>query len=68
MTGAGLAHLKPLEKIRVLNLDRTDVVDGDLDQLAGFTNMRMLYLRGCKVSQESVSQLDDAVSGLSVYY
>ena len=51
----------------MLNLDRTDLVDGDPINLPVSRHV-MLYLRGCKVSEESVSQLDDAVSGLSVYY
>lgn len=52
----------------MLNLDRTKTTDGDLVHLEGFQNMRMLYLHDCKVGDESVDKLEEAISGLSVYY
>ena len=68
MTDAGLAHLKPLSLLRVLNLNGTKVTDAGLKYLEGFDCLRMLYLYDCKVGNKGVNKFKKKMSGLAVYY
>jgi hypothetical protein len=67
VTDAGLAHLRPISKLRVLNLDATAVTGTGFEELVGLTELRMLYVRQCKVESEHISKLDSELPGLAIY-
>ena len=67
VTGAGLVRLKPLEKLRVLNLSGCTVSDADLPNLVGHDALRMLYLHRCNVTAEGVRKFKKKMVSLAIY-
>jgi hypothetical protein len=57
VTGAGLAHLKGLTKMRVLGLRNTKVDDAGLAHVAGMTKMWSLVLDGTRVTDRGLGHL-----------
>ena len=63
VTGQGLAHLNRL-RLQGLNLQRTNLTDSDVSQLAGMTSLRRLDLSSTNISDQSVGVLSK-LSGLN---
>ena len=68
VTGAGLVHLEPLPRLRVLNLNGCAVTDESLESLAGLKNLRMLHVHGSKVTDAGARKFKAKMSGLAIYY
>jgi hypothetical protein len=68
VTGAGLAYLKPLTKLRTLNLRHCDVANADLAHLEGFEELRMLYLKGTKVDEDKIDEFKSKMNSLAVFF
>jgi hypothetical protein len=52
----------------VLNLSGCKVTDADLAGLVGHDALRMLYLKGCKVTEKGVRDFKKHMVSLAVYY
>jgi hypothetical protein len=56
-TGAGLAHLEGLHKLRWLSLVDTHITDSGLAHLKGLKNLDRLYLTGTKITDAGLAHL-----------
>ena len=67
MTGAGLVHLRPLKKLRVLNISDNPVDEENLAHLSGAPTLKMLYVRGFKTTDANIQALKDTLVSCAVY-
>jgi hypothetical protein len=68
LAGPGLACLKPLERLRVLNLSRTEIRDDCLVHLEGAPSLRMFYVRGTSLTTGATEKLDATLHSCSIYH
>jgi hypothetical protein len=55
--GADLCHLKSFDQLRFLSLERSDVDDFGLEQLAGLESLEHLILAGTKIGDAGLARL-----------
>jgi internalin A len=65
-TDAGLANLKGLTNLKLLNLTHTKLSDAGLVQLKGLTKLSTLVLTNTRVTSAGVEELQQALPSLTV--
>jgi len=61
ITDAGLAHLRGLTQVQILNLDGTQITDAGLVHLQGLTQLQLLILDNTLVTDAGVQRLQKAL-------
>ena len=67
LKGDGLKFLQPLPKLRVLNISDNPIPEEKLFALKNAPILKMLYIRGMKVSDDTVEQLKATLNSCAVY-
>jgi hypothetical protein len=68
ITAPWLVALKDLKKLRILELDGTDVSDAELVHLESLTKLERLSLCDTQVTFEGVERLQEALPGCEIVY
>ena len=67
VTGEGLKLLASLTKLRVLNLNHCNIVGADLEHLVVFRDLKMLFVRGIRLSKAVVEAFKDKMNNVAVF-
>ena len=67
VTGEGFAKLKPLKKLRSLNVGGCADIEGYFMQLSDHAELRMLYVHDCMVAEDEVAELEGHNPRLAIF-
>jgi hypothetical protein len=66
ITGSGLARLKGMAWLNVLNLNNCRLVDSDLQYFLSMPNLRIVFVGGSAISTKAVEDLRKQFTELAV--